>query len=433
MSVVHDVCYSVAAVASSPIWGYRLVRTGKWRTDWHARFGHVGALPPKQAGRRRIVFHAVSVGEVGLIQQLVQRLAAQPDIEVVIASTTDTGLARALALYGKTHSVIRYPLDFTAAVRRFLDATEPDLLVTVELEVWPNMVEQCARRGIPVCVVNGRLSERSIRSYRLIKAVIRPTFSKLAAVGAQDDVYAARFRELGVAPDRVRVLDTMKWDTSGPVLTDAEQQSLLRAADRLAAAMGIDRSRRIVVVGSTGEDEERRLLNALLPVLDSRVQIVVVPRKPERFDEVANLMPGVVRRTRHPDGAAAPGGGRLFLVDTMGELGKVYALADVVIVGRSFNGWGASDPIEPVALAKPTIIGPDHHNFREVVGAFASANGIVVVADPAAAARETARLLADPTAASALAKRGREVILTRRGASERHLNLLLELLRSPKP
>ena len=146
-------------------------------------------------------------------------------------------------------------------------------------------------------------------------------------------------------------------------------------------------------------------------------------------------MPGAIRRTQRPDapsggGGAASGGGTSagFLVDTMGELRKAYALANVVIVGRSFNGWGRFDPIEPVALGRPTIIGPDHQNFREVVGALASANGIIVAPDPVAAARETARLLADPTAAAALANRGQQVILTRRGATTRHLQMLLQLL-----
>lgn len=433
MSLPCDIAYSLAAVVSSPVWGYRLFRTGKWRTDWRGRFGHAEPLLPKLPGHRRILFHAVSVGEVNLIEHLVRRLAALPDLELVIATTTDTGFARAVSLYGKNHPVLRYPLDFTSAVRRFLNAVQPDLFVTVELEVWPNMVQECSRRSIPVAVVNGRLSQRSISRYRLIKPLMRPTFAALAAVGAQDQTYAAHFREMGVAADRLHVLDTMKWDTSAPIRTESERQALLAAADQLAAAMGIDRTRPVVVLGSTGEDEERRLLDALLPALDPRVQIVVVPRKPERFDEVAALMPGVIRRTLRPDGFTASEGGASrtsggFLVDTMGELGKVYALADVVIVGRSFNGWGASDPIEPVALSKPTIIGPDHQNFREVVAALASAQGIIVVPDPASAAQEAARLLADPASASALAKRGQQVILTRRGATARHLQLLLNLL-----
>jgi 3-deoxy-D-manno-octulosonic-acid transferase len=218
---------------------------------------------------------------------------------------------------------------------------------------------------------------------------------------------------MGVAADRVKVLDTMKWDT-------ARIADHVEGAEALAAELGIDRSKPLIVAGSTGTGEEKLLIDTCL----ADVQLLLVPRKPERFDEVAALSPDMVRRTHHKPGT----GQRLFLLDTMGELGKAYSLADVVIVGRSFNGWGGSDPIEPVALGRPTIIGPDHHNFSDVVAALKAGGGIIVAKKPVDGLTE---LLNSPEQRAELAKRGREVILSRQGATKRHADMLLKLLSVP--
>ncbi|MCC7146712.1 MAG: hypothetical protein IT443_09720 [Phycisphaeraceae bacterium] len=424
---VRDIAYALGLAVLSPVWGYRLWQTGKWRTDWSARLGRTPAPPPDQTkpdGVRTLLFHAVSVGEVNLIRQLVAQLQNEPNLQLVIATTTDTGLARAKALYSQRHRVVRYPLDFSFAVRRFLDAIRPDAVALVELEVWPNFVSQCTQRNIPVAVINGRLSDRSIKRYRWIVSLVRGSFAQLKAVGAQDQRYAQRFVEMGVPQDRVAVLDTMKWDT-------ADTADDVPGSAALAQALGIDRNRPLVVLGSTGEGEETQLTAALTHACPPDVQFLIVPRKPERFDEVAAAHPGIVRRTRYPDGAnRPPDGQRYFLLDTMGELRKAYALADVVLVGRSFNGWGASDPIEPAALGKPTLIGPSFQNFTDVVHALAAGQGIIQTQNPQAAAATTAQLLSDRTAAADLGRHGRQVVLARQGATRRHAQLLLAMLKS---
>ena len=227
-------------------------------------------------------------------------------------------------------------------------------------------------------VINGRLSDSSFGTYRWARRWVRPMFEGLTAVAAQTEEYAERFRELGTPPDRVTVTDTMKWDTVRLV------DQVEGAAD-LRAAMGIDPSRPLVVAGSTGPGEEELLIQSRPP----GVQLMLVPRKPERFDEVARSAPGIVRRSERPDGGPALGAGGgpigggsaeegppdLFLLDTMGELTKAYSLADVAIVGRSFSPLGGSDPIDPIALGKPTLIGPRHENFREVVAALEGGAG----------------------------------------------------------
>ena len=396
-----------------------MLRTGKWRTDWPGRFGHqTPASVASQQGpgeQGTILIHAVSVGEVNLIKPLIdhfEQTYPYPDLRVVICTTTNTGYTRATQLYAEQHEVVRYPFDFSSAVARFLDRIGPDVVALTELEVWPNFVQACVKRDIPVAVINGRLSERSFRGYHRFRGLLSGMFSSLSAVAAQTQDYADRFIAMGVPEQRVQVLDTMKWDAAKIV-------DEIAGAHELATEMGIDRGKPLIVAGSTGTGEEKILIDTC----PTDVQLMLVPRKPERFEEVAALSSEMVRRTRPGD---VNSGGRLFLLDTMGELGKAYTLADVVIVGRSFNGWGGSDPIEPVALGKPTIIGPDHHNFADAVSALESGGGLIVTKKPGEA---VSALLAAPAKRAELAKRGREVILSRQGATKRHAEMLMQLIK----
>ncbi len=426
--LVRDLAYAVAGVVSAPVWATRMVRTGKHRTDWPGRFGRGQAVDGQG---QRLLIHAVSVGEVNAIRGLVAELAqARPDVRIIISATTDTGIARAVELFAERHAVVRYPLDFSFAVRRFLDRVRPSAVALTELELWPNFVSECRRRGIGLCVINGRLSERSFKRYRLARPVLRSTFASLDVAAVQTPAYAERFRYMGVPAERVRVLDSMKWDNAVIAEPDAVQ-----GADELAAAMGIDRHRPLIVAGSTGPGEEAMLLESC----PADAQLLVAPRRPERFDEVANLAAraagevagkvagGVVRRTHCPDAGrrCVTKGTRYFLLDTLGELRKAYALADVCIVGRSFLGLYGSDPTEPVALGKATIIGPHHADFADMVAALRAGEGLIVTDQPGATA---ATLLAEPDRAAAMGRRGREVIREHQGATRRHAEMLTAML-----
>jgi len=423
MALAYDMAYSIALLVSSPVWGWRMLRTGKWRTDWRGRFGRCQLQPDD---RPTLLIHSVSVGEVNAIRQLVPRLyeRTQGQVRIVIGVTTNTGIEQAQRLFGPsdadrpTCEVIRYPLDFGACVRSFLDAVRPNLVATVELEVWPNFISECTKRKIPVCVINGRLSSRSFRGYHLGGALVRPMFARLTVAAVQTEEYAWRFEALGTQPERIRVLDTMKWDAA-----EIAEPEDVQGADELAKALGIDRSKPVIVAGSTGPGEERMLIDTC-PV---EAQLVLVPRKPERFDEVASLEPRkMVRRTACPDGSARqPDQTRLFLLDTMGELRKAYALADVVLIGRSFMGLYGSDPLEPVALGKPAVIGPYHSDFADIIEALQIGGGIEVTRSPGDLAAE---LLINRRKAEALGHLGRKVIRARQGATDRHVDLLLSLL-----
>lgn len=410
MALLVDALYLVAAIVSAPVWlTLRIVR-GKAKTDWRARLGYLAPLSAPE--RPRVLFHAVSVGEVNAIRGLVARLAES--FEVVIATTTDTGFARAKSIYGEGYAVVRYPLDFSRGVRRFLDATRPDLVALVELEVWPNFTRACERRGIPVAVVNGRLSDRSFPRYRLMAPLVRPSFARLSLVIAQDETIADRFVAVGARRDRVRVVSTMKWDNALQ-----GQEGLVEAAAKLAETMGLDRSRPIVVAGSTGPGEEA-LIHAAVP---GDVQLLIAPRKPERFDEAASAIAPCIRRSQNKRDRYVC----RFLLDSIGELRAAYALADLVIVGRTFSSQRGSDMMEPIALGKPVIVGPDVRNFESVARALLDGDGMVRVT--AEQLPETVRrLLSDAGERAALAQRGVAVIRANQGAVEAHAKLLTDLL-----
>jgi len=403
-----DIGYALGAGLTAPWW------MRKARSGWAERFARVvPEMPPKREGRRRILVHAVSVGEVNALRELVPLLAREA--EVVVTASTDTGLARARALFSGDCRVARFPLDASWAVRRFLDAVRPDAAALVELELWPNFLRECARRAVPVAVINGRLSERSLRGYRRIRRWISPSFASLAVAAVQDEAYARRFVAMGVPHARCVVTGSMKFDS-------ARIEDEVAGAAALGAAMGIDPGRPLIVAGSTGPGEEALLRAACERAFGGGAQLLCAPRKPERFDEAAEALPGCRRRTEPGSG---PGAG-LFLLDTIGELRQAYSLADVVVVGRSFFGQHGSDPIEPVALGKPVVIGPAVSDFREIVRALEQAGGLVR-ADRVTLAPVLQELMADPERRRSLGERGRRVIRTLQGASSRHAELLLWL------
>ncbi|MBC7773254.1 MAG: hypothetical protein H7210_12215, partial [Pyrinomonadaceae bacterium] len=331
--------------------------------------------------------------------------------------------------------VVRYPLDFSASVRRFLDAVNPTVVGLVELELWPNFIKECGRRCIPVTVINGRLSARSFKGYSRFRALLSPTFASLHTAAVQDMTYAQRFMAMGVPADRCIMTGSMKWDS-------ARIEDATPGADALAREMGIDPNIPLIVAGSTGPGEEELLHRSCMPGM----QLLCAPRKPERFDEAAAALPGCIRRsvsssTSMPSKQApvAPGlegaGSRAvtspgrFLLDTIGELRMAYSLADVVVVGRSFLTLYGSDPIEPIALGKATVIGPRVSDFQTIVEAFEQASGIVRT-NPEELASVLADLVNSPSRRADLARHGRACILDNQGATRRHADLLLKLARA---
>ena len=414
MRVLVDMGLLFGALVTAPWWLIRMVALGKHRTDWAARFGRTAPLGSPSG--RRILLHAVSVGEVGAIRGLVAALGKEDGVEIVVASTTDTGYARATELFGADHQVVRSPRDFSWSVARFLRSVQPTVVGLVELEVWPNMTAACARKGVPTVVVSGRLSSRSFARYKLIRPLVRPMFRRLAAVGAQTQDVADRFVALGATRSRVRVTGNMKWD-SVPVHGSGDP-----AVAALAADLGIDLAKPVLVGGSTAPGEEVLLRDAC----PDGVQLVCAPRRPEWWDSAAAELAPCVRRssgtTEHSDT------GR-FVLDTIGELSAAYGFADVVVVGRSFGALHGSDPVEPLARGAAVVIGPAVADFQETVQVLRDGGG-VIQCEAAALAGVLEELFRDADHRARLVQQGAKVLEAQRGSTQSMVTLLLRASQS---
>jgi 3-deoxy-D-manno-octulosonic-acid transferase len=417
---VLDLLYIPAAVVTAPWWAR------KTRGGWDERFGKIEALPARRAGVPRVLLHAVSVGEVGTLRELVPLLASQ-GVEVVVSASTDTGLKRAQEMYGAMAGVytVRYPLDFSPAIDRFFEAVRPDAVALVELELWPNFVRACERRGVPVGVINGRLSARSFRGYARFKQLLGPTFRRLSFAYVQDEDYAGRFLAMGVPRERLSVTGSMKWDT---IRLSSSEGAVSPEAESLGRELGIDRARPLVVAGSTAPVDSQRTEEGLLNVaIGANAQLLCATRKPENYARAFADLGGpgacVRRSTRMP----ARNGETRFLLDTIGELRHAYALADVCVIGRTFADLGGSDLIEPIALGKPTIVGPHVVNFASIVKTLEDA-GALVRADETTIGPTIGALLSDPARCAELAHRGIECIRQQQGATKKHAEVILGVL-----
>ena len=428
MRFIVDLLYVFAGLAFSPVVLYRMVRHKRYRSGWAERFGRIRRKSPE---RKCIWLHAVSVGEVNAAQTLVAEIERQfSDFEIVISTTTDTGFARAEKLFGQTRAVFYFPFDFSWVTRRAFRRLNPSICLLMELEVWPNFIFTAHERGVPVLVLNGRISDRSFSRYRRIKGLTRRFFGKLDLVLAQTQEYAERFRELGCPADRVIVTSSLKYDT-------AQVADAVEGADALAGKLNLG-DERLWVAGGTGDEEEKIILDVYRSLMQERqfsdVRLAIVPRKPERFNEVAQLIEQaglpLVRYSQLKNSAvpAAVNGKPVILGDTMGDLRKFYSLATVIFVGRSLVPMGGSDMMEAAALGKCTMFGPHTFNFRQTVEALLEGGGAIQVADKDDLLANMKKCLSEPEYAGKIARAGQAVIKQNQGATARTMEALGKLL-----
>jgi 3-deoxy-D-manno-octulosonic-acid transferase len=373
------------------------------------RFGKYSAARPEKL----IWIHAVSVGEARAAAPLVEALReALPDHGVLITSTTAAGRETVRQLYGQSVLSAYLPYDLPGAARRFLRYFRPRLGVLMETEIWPNLLAACAEQSLPVMLGNARMSEKSARGYARHSAVSRPAFHSLAAVAAQSEVDAQRLRELGAG--RVEVVGNLKFDAQ----PDPAQ---VAAGQAWRAAL----ARPVLTLASTRDGEEQLLIDAL-PPWDGRLLVVIVPRHPRRFDEVARLVQS--RRTQGPNPAPAD---RIHLGDTMGEMGFYYGASDVAVVGGSFQPLGGQNLIEALAAGAPVVTGPSMFNFAEATQLALEAGAALQSRDAAEAIRIALDLLQDTGKRATMSRAGQALCQTHRGATQRHLEICRELLRAP--
>lgn len=426
---LYDVVYWTGLLIAAPIW---LARQKSRRKVLGALRHRMGRIPDRKSGEQAILIHAVSLGEMNATRALIVQLAqARPDVHFIVTTTTETGLARGQQLYEEDERVTlaRFPLDLTSALSRMLGAVKPDLIVLMELEVWPNLMHYCASHQIPVLLINGRMTESSYRGYRLAGPITKRMFRRLTLACVQDDIYANRFAALGVPREKLRVIGTMKFD-------NAQIQTRVAGAAELARDVGLQPGAMpIWVCGSTGPGEEAIILDVFRRLAEKRpLRLVIVPRHPERFDEVATLILdsglGLVRRSGKPTPLNKSKSLPVILGDTMGELRKFYGLADVVLVGRTLVDLGprqhGSDMIEPAALAKPVVVGPFTHNFAEPMRCFLNAGAIRQIASPDFLEQTVSSVLDSPGDTGV---RGQEVVRQQQGATARHAQFILDHLK----
>jgi 3-deoxy-D-manno-octulosonic-acid transferase len=428
MKFILDFLYLLAAAAYSPKLIYRTLKHKRYRTGWAQRFGKITRRNPD---KKCIWLHAVSVGEVNAARTVIKELENKfADFEIVISTTTDTGFARATALFNQKHQVFFFPFDFSRIMQRAFDNIRPAICLLMELEVWPNFVHIAHQSNVPVIVVNGRMSDKSFPRYKKIKPLAKNIFAKISLILAQTEQYARRFKELGCPDEKVIVTGSLKYDTAQ--ITDK-----VEGADILAAQLNI-KNDILWVAGATGNDEEKILLDVYQNLKQKdkfgNLRLAIVPRKPERFDEVAQLIERtgfpLVRYSRLKNNTAPPptDNQAVILGDTMGDLRKFYSLATIIFVGRSLVPMGGSDMAEAAALGKCTIFGPHAFNFKQTVDVLLADNGAIMVKDEQELLHTMQKCLTDPDFAQSVAKNGREVIRKNQGATSKTINRIAAFL-----
>jgi 3-deoxy-D-manno-octulosonic-acid transferase len=430
MPLALNLIYASLLVLFSPVILYRMLKSGKYRDGLWEKLS--GAAPHRIGDRPCLWFHAVSVGEVLLLRPLVREMARRrPNWDVVISTTTPTGLAVARRTFPELITFYA-PLDFSWATRRAMGRIRPTVLALVELELWPNLIRTAKRAGAKVAIINARLSARSHRGYRRLRRPLGPTLHLIDVVAAQDEDYARRFIDLGVPVERVSVTGSVKFDGLESDRNNARTREL-------RTELGLSHADLVFVAGSTMEGEEAAALAAYRAARRDhpRLRLVLVPRHVERFEAVARWLESegetVLRRSRCDHGEPPAGDGRdpIILVDTIGELGAVWGLADVAFVGGSLApGRGGQNMMEPAAYGAAVLFGPHTSNFRETVDQLLSRNAARRVDGPHDLVLRLREDLDDPENAAARGEAGRKFVLAQHGASGRTLHELDRLVES---
>lgn len=407
-------------------------RDGKYREGWAAKLG--GFVPHRGDDRPCVWLHAVSLGEVNLLGTLISRIEREmPGLSIYITTTTRTGYATARLRYVQ-HTVSYCPLDFSWAVDRAVTRIKPCLLVLAELELWPNLIGRVRHAGVPVALINGRLSERSFRGYHRVPWLFRGVLKQISLIAVQTETYRERFVALGANPQAVLMTGSLKFDGAETDRKNPRTESLRRVA-------GLDEHVPVWLAGSTFPPEEQQVLEAFASVHDDdpALRLILVPRHPERFDEVATMVASLglpwIRRSQLPLAGEMANSGevpmpawRILLVDTVGELAAWWGVASIAYVGGSMGARGGQSMIEPAGYGAAISFGPHTENFRDVTRQLLESDAAVVVKNADQIACFVRECRQHELVARRRGQRARQMVLANAGATQRTLDGLKPLL-----
>jgi 3-deoxy-D-manno-octulosonic-acid transferase len=431
MRFFYNILFNIFFALSAPFYFLKMWRRGNWREGFGERFGKHGArLKQAITNRHRIWIHAVSVGEVNIATQLIRSLEARvPNVTIVVSTTTSTGMGELNKKLPPHIQKIYYPIDRRKFVSRALRVINPEAIVLVEAEIWPNFLWGAQSRRIPVFLVNARLSDRSFRGYRRFGFLFRRFFRSMAGVGVQNQNDAQRLIKLGCKPDAVHVVGNLKFDAAAvPARSGLNVRALL---DQIGVAPDAP----IIVAGSTHDGEE-----VILAEIYSRLKrmipglfLILVPRHHERGREVGKQLEArklafayrtqVSSETRYSNGAL-----ECLLVNTTGELRYFYEVATLIFVGKSLTAEGGQNPIEPGALGKAMLFGPNMQNFPTIAPAFVQNRGAVQVRDARELEARMLELLQDEKARAELGRNALKVVEQNKGSIERTVDMIVRHL-----
>ena len=424
----YNILFAIGMLVMLPRAIVRMRRRGGYARNFGQRFARYS--PETLARLReggRVWVHAVSVGEVFVALRFMQEFRARrPDAKFVLSTTTSTGHAIAAKEVAAPDVLIYLPVDFTGVMKKALAIIRPSALVLVECELWPNLIRLAKRGGVPVILINGRISDHSYSGYSKLRVFTRPLLAQVDLLCVQSEDDRRKLADLGADPARLHVVGSAKYDMTAD---NGDGEEKARAA---LQAAGIARDRLILLGGSTWAGEEEALLDVYkeLRATIKELVLVLVPRHAERRDQVLSAIAdrglSVVRRTEVKAGAsAAPD---VLLVDTTGELRSFYACADVIFVGKSLCEHGGQNIIEPALCGKPILVGPNMENFVVVAQDFLAAGALVQVRDVAGLRDAARELLADPTGRASLGEKARHLVREKAGAVRKTIDLMSPIL-----
>jgi 3-deoxy-D-manno-octulosonic-acid transferase len=428
---LYNILFRICFLLSLPYYFMRMRRRGNWRAGLTERFGKFNVIFKQSITNRQVLWlHAVSVGEVNVCTQLIRAIEPRmPNLKIVVSTTTTTGMAELKKKLPTLVSKIYYPLDLRKYVSRALSAIYPEAIILVEAEIWPNFIWRATEMGIPVFLVNARLSERSYRNYKRFAFIFRPLFASLAGVGAQNEADAARLRELGCRPELIQIVGNLKFDAA-----HLETQVNLNV-DGMLRQIGVPAGARILLGASTHDGEEAVLGEIFLRLRKQfpDLFLVLVPRHFERSRDAGRALRdrGVKFIYRSDVGSSTqlkPDKVDCLLVNTTGELKFFYEHATVIFVGKSLTAKGGQTPIEPAAVGKPVIFGPNMQNFSDVVRDFLAKDGAVQVQNAAELETKLAELLANETRRAELGRNAIKVVRENQGAIDSTVDMIVKRL-----